>query len=86
MWREFLKIFGEPEFKTIFIIWIILFAIWSIISIPLAFWTQSNINWILQVSGSSNQIGFWLSWLITMFTNAFTIPFNILIELIKLFF
>lgn len=84
--KMFREIFKDKEFKILALLWFIVITALFLISIVIAFWTQSNINWLLHVTGSEKEIGFWLSWLATIFANAAAIPLNILMEIIKLFF
>lgn len=52
--------------------------------IPIAYWTDSNLDfWISFLKKSTVNIPFWMSYIVTVFCNGFIIPINIILSLLK---
>lgn len=64
----------------------IFFAIIAVIVHFLTIWTQINIEWAIMKSGHGTvQVNYFLALAITLVGNGFTVAFNLISEVLKLF-
>jgi len=66
---------------------ITMFVIYLFVTIPIAFWTDRNLEFLLgHFKGVAVNVPFWLSWIVTVICNAFILAFNVICEILHFVF
>jgi hypothetical protein len=57
-----------------------------ILFFAVSFWTQRSVDFILKITGSQNEMPYWLALIASYVFNYFILGFNILVEIFRLIY
>jgi hypothetical protein len=71
--------------KTVFV-WLIVGGLYTAATFLIAYWTDRNLDFVVSLlRHTSTDVPFWLSFVSTLLFSPLVLPFNILMEIIRVF-